>query len=49
MKDIRISIRLSEQDHRKLKLISVKKGIPMQNLIYEYIKKIIKDGDSNEK
>lgn len=45
MKDIRISIRLSEEEHTKLKIISAKKKQSMQNIILEYIRKEIKKED----
>ena len=42
MKDIRISIRLSEDEHTQLKIIAAKKKQSMQNMILEYIRKEIK-------
>ncbi len=42
MKDIRISIRLSEEEHTQLKIIAAKKKQSMQNIILEYIRKEIK-------
>lgn len=42
MKDIRISIRLSEDEHTQLKIIAAKKKQSMQNIILEYIRKEIK-------
>lgn len=45
MKDIRISIRLSEEEHTKLKTIAAKKKQSMQNIILDYIKKEIKKED----
>lgn len=42
MKDIRISIRLSEEEHTQLKIIAVKKKQSMQKMILEYIRKEIK-------
>ena len=45
MKDIRISIRLSEEEHTRLKIISAKKKQSMQNIILDYIRKEIKKED----
>lgn len=45
MRDIRISIRLSEEEHTKLKIIAAKKKQSMQNIILEYIRKEIKKED----
>ena len=47
MKDVRISIRISEEEHTKLKIISAKKKQSMQNIILEYIRKEIKKEDKN--
>ena len=41
MKDIRISIRLSEEEHMKLKIIAAKRKQSMQNIVLEYIRKEI--------
>ena len=50
MEDIRISIRLTKEEHKMFKLISVKKGVSMQDMLKDYVKKEIKKGDkSNEK
>ncbi len=46
MKDIRISIRLTEEEHTKLKIIAVKKKQSMQNIILEYIRKEIEEEDN---
>jgi predicted transcriptional regulator len=45
MKDIRISIRLSEEEHTRLKIIAAKKKQSMQNIILDYIRKEIKKED----
>lgn len=45
MKDIRISIRLNEEEHTKLKIIAAKKKQSMQNIILDYIRKEIKKED----
>lgn len=47
MKDIRVSIRLSEEEHTKLKIIAIKKRKSMQNIILEYIREEIKREDKN--
>lgn len=50
MKDIRISIRLSEEEHMKLKIIAAKRKQSMQNIVLEYIRKeITKEERKNEK
>lgn len=48
MKDIRISVRLSEEEHTKLKIISAKKKQSMQNIILDYIRKEIDKEDNDE-
>ena len=49
MKDIRISIRLTEQEHESLKIIASKKHKKIQQLMIEYINKLIKENFANEK
>ena len=51
MKDPRISIRLTEDDHQKLKIIAIKKKKSIQDIMIDYIHKLIKKEDkkSNEK
>lgn len=49
MEDIRISIRLTKEEHKKFKIIAIKKGITMQELLKDYVKKEIKkEGELNE-
>ena len=48
MKDIRISIRLTEDQHKKIKIISIKRSISMQDMMSEYIKKIIEENDDEK-
>lgn len=48
MKDLRISIRLSEKEHSLFKIISIKKKKSMQELLREYVLKEI-ERDNNEK
>lgn len=49
MEDIRISIRLSEQEHESLKIIAAKKHKKIQQLMIEYIHQLIKEDLQNEK
>lgn len=49
MKDPRISIRLTEQEHEALKIVAAKKHKKIQQLMMEYIYKLIKGEDKNEK
>ena len=41
MKDIRVSIRLTEEEHKKFKLIALSKNKNMQDLLSSYVKKEI--------
>ena len=47
MKDIRISIRLSENEHTKLKLLAVKQKKSIQDIMLEYIKNLIKESKND--
>lgn len=50
MEDIRISIRLTQKEHIKFKMLAVKKQKSMQELLKEYVKKEIeKEEKNNEK
>lgn len=51
MKDVRISIRLTEDEHFNLKLLAMKRKKSIQSLMYDYIKKELKKEDlqTNEK
>lgn len=42
MEDIRISIRLTKEEHKAFKIISIEKGKTMQELLREYVLKEIK-------
>ncbi len=42
MKDIRISIRLTKEEHIKFKTIAIRKQLSMQDLLKEYVLKEIK-------
>lgn len=44
MKDPRISIRLSAEEHTALKIITAKQNIKIQELLHGYIKNILKRG-----
>jgi predicted DNA binding CopG/RHH family protein len=44
MEDTRVSIRLSEHEHKKLKIIAIECGTNIQEMLHEYILKIIEDG-----
>ena len=46
MKDVRISIRLTEEEHRKFKMIAFKKNKKMQDILSSYIKQIIKKNEN---
>ena len=48
MKDPRISIRLTEQEHEKLKIVAAKKHKKIQELMIEYIYKLIKEDTQSE-
>lgn len=49
MKDTRISIRLTEEQHLKLKIISAKKRKKIQEIMIEYINSLIDEEVKNEK
>lgn len=50
MKDIRISIRLTKEEHIKFKTLTIKKNKSMQELLIEYVKtEIEKEEKANEK
>ena len=49
MKDPRISIRLTEQEHEILKIIAAKKHKKIQQILIEYIHELIKEEGNNEK
>ena len=49
MKDIRISIRLTEEEHYLFKILAIKKKKSMQELLKEYVKKEIEEEKKNEK
>lgn len=51
MKDIRISIRISEEEHYRLKLLAIKKKKSIQSIMYDCICKEIakEEKDTNEK
>lgn len=47
MKDIRITIRLTQEEHEKFKLYAVKQKQPMNQIIVDYIREIIEKGDTD--
>lgn len=49
MKDPRISIRLTGQEHEALKIVAAKKHKKIQELMIEYIYQLIKEEFNNEK
>ena len=49
MKDVRISIRLTEDEHYLFKILSIKKKKSMQELLKEYVKKEIEEDKKNER
>lgn len=49
MEDIRISIRLTQEKHRELKIISAKTGVSIQDMMSKVIDQIIKDSKNEKK
>lgn len=50
MKDIRVSIRLTEDEHMQLKMIAIKKKTTIQSILHNFIEKELKKaGDTSEK
>ena len=45
MKDIRLSVRLTETEHKKFKMIALKKNKKMQDLLSSYIREEIKNNE----
>lgn len=48
MKDPRITVRLTPEDHEQFKILAIKIGKPMTEILSDYIKELIKE-DTNEK
>lgn len=48
MKDIRISIRLSEEEHEKFKIIAIKNKTKMQKLLLDYVRTEVKKEDEKD-
>lgn len=48
MKDVRISIRINEQEHEGLKIAAIHKKTTIQNMVHKYIVKIINEDVANE-
>ena len=49
MNDVRISIRLTEEEHIAIKIISAKSGLSIQDMMIAEIRRIIKDGKYEQK
>ena len=49
MEDIRISIRLTKEEHVALKIISAKSGVSIQDMMSDAVRKIIKEGRYGQK
>ncbi len=47
MKDVRISIRLSEDEHTKLKVFAARQKKSIQDIMLEYVKNLIKEGKND--
>lgn len=48
MKDIRISIRLKEDQHQKLKIYAAKNKTNIQKILIEFINKLLESEDKND-
>lgn len=48
MKDIRISIRLTKEEHIKFKTIATKKQVSMQDMLKEYVLQEIKKEEAKK-
>ncbi len=48
MKDTRITVRLTPEEHERFKILAIKIGKPMTEILSDYIKDLIKE-DKNEK
>jgi len=48
MKDTRITVRLTPEEHEQFKILAIKIGKPMTEILSDYIKELIKE-DKNEK
>ncbi len=48
MKDVRISIRVNEQEHESLKIAAIRKKTTIQNMVHKHIEKIINEDIANE-
>ena len=44
MKDTRISVRMEKDLHQKLKILTIKKGITINDFLLAYIRKAVKKG-----
>lgn len=48
MEDIRISIRLTEEEHKKLKILTIEKNTCIQEMIHKIITDLL-ENEKNEK
>ncbi len=48
MKDTRITVRLTPEEHEQFKIFAVKIGKPMTEILSDYVKELIKE-DKDEK
>ena len=49
MKDVRITVRMSEEEHEKLKIIAIKRRKTMNEILLTYVRKTIAKEDENER
>ncbi|WP_155890513.1 hypothetical protein [Lachnobacterium bovis] len=47
MEDVRVSVRLTPEMHEKLKIIAIKRKTNMNQILVEYIKRIIEEEEQN--
>lgn len=47
MKDIRISIRLTSEEHEKFRIIAIKKHTTCQQLLQSYVQELISKEEKN--
>ena len=49
MEDTRVSIRLTPEEHKKLKILAIQKNTNIQEILHSYIKTLLKEEENNEK
>ncbi|WP_167511362.1 hypothetical protein [Pseudobutyrivibrio xylanivorans] len=47
MEDVRVSVRLTPEMHEKLKIIAIKRKTNMNQILVEYIRRIIEEEEQN--